>query len=159
MKPKYHNVWIIAVTCNNLDSSPKSIWVSETFFVCFCAIVSLAAENVRAERMFARTLSDPFHQLSFSHIFAAKTRGCTMISRLLRLIIWFCFFSSFFCRWLCWVPLCSFSFFVRAFFIALRLKQKRQVAREILLWNFFRRYRTGQRKNSKERVRKATKPR
>ena len=52
-----------------------------------------------------------------------------------------------------------FSFFVRAFFIALRLKQKRQVPREILLWNFFRRDRTGQRKNSKKRVRKATNPR
>lgn len=69
------------------------------------------------------------------------------------------FFCSFFCRWLCWVPLCFFSFFVRAFFIALRLKQKRQVPREILLWNFFRRDRTGQRKNSKKRVRKATNPR
>ena len=73
------------------------------------------------------------------------------------LIMFFC--CSFFCRWLCWVPLCFFSFFVRAFFIALRLKQKRQVRREILLWNFFRRDRTAQRKNSKKRVRKATNPR
>lgn len=69
------------------------------------------------------------------------------------------FFCSFFCRWLCWFLFAFFSFFVRAFFIALRLKQKRQVPREILLWNFFRRDRTGQRKNSKKRVRKATNPR
>lgn len=69
------------------------------------------------------------------------------------------FFCSFFCRWLCWFLFAFFSFFVRAFFIALKVKQKRQVPREILLWNFFRRDRTGQRKNSKKRVRKATNPR
>ena len=108
--------------------------------------------------------SDSFGPFSPTFIFAhfcrqIKRAAAQWFPALYDLLFDYVFFCSFFCRWLCWVPLCFFSFFVRAFFIALRLKQKRQVPREILLWNFFRRDRTGQRKNSKKRVRKATNPR